>query len=94
MTNQETGTLQTEYDGCVAAPKCSDCTSPMFEQYKGYPGHWYCFHPTTLRTSKKITICDTPWGEDEYRLLREAETPNFCPYYADNRNGRYEEGVE
>ena len=62
--------------------RCSNkenCRYPMFEQLKGYPGHWYCFHPEHLKKSpKSLTICNVPWGEDEYKALEEAKTPTFC----------------
>lgn len=60
--------------------KCSDCKHPQHEQYKGYPGHWYCFHPETC--GKKI--CDTPieeWNDfpANNQRLKEAKTPKWCP---------------
>lgn len=61
--------------------KCSECKHPMHEQFKRYPGHWYCFHSGEKCGSK---ICDTP-AEDydnfpaHNRLLAEAKTPKWCP---------------
>lgn len=61
-------------------PRCHRCSYPMFEQYKAYPGHWYCFHPKTLnRENRRITICHTPVQGDEYQVLFNATTPEFCP---------------
>ena len=59
---------------------CAKCEHPQHEQYKGYLGHWYCFHRETC--GKKI--CDTPveeWGDfpTNNRRLAEAKTPKWCP---------------
>lgn len=73
--------------------KCIDCKHPMFEQFKGYKGHWYCFSPDHFRNKKEgivgpsITICDTPVHGDEYDALREAKTPAFCPYSLKEKGG-------
>lgn len=60
---------------------CEGCKHPMHEQYKNYPGHWYCFCPGPIIGRK---ICDTP--VEEYgdiaannKRLVEARTPKFCP---------------
>lgn len=56
---------------------CDGCSYPMHEQFRNYPGHWYCFCP-----GPKIghTICNTP--VDDYgdvkahgKTLKEAKQP-------------------
>lgn len=59
---------------------CNGCNHPMHEQYKNYPGHWYCFHPKTCGK----TICHTPKEDydnfDAHRqVLEEAKDPKWCP---------------
>jgi hypothetical protein len=53
----------------------------MHEQFRNYPGHWYCFcpGPTIGRT-----ICNTPvndYGDREAhsKVLKEAKQPKWCP---------------
>lgn len=67
---------------------CDNCRYPMHEQFRNYPGHWYCFCP-----GPKIgrTICNTPvedYGDFEAhrRTLQESKHPQWCPLSETKKN--------
>lgn len=54
----------------------------MHEQFRNYPGHWYCF---AVGPKMGRTICHTPkedFGnvEAHKKVLKEADQPKWCPY--------------
>lgn len=72
---------------------CIECKHPMFEQFKGYKGRWYCFNPQHFKdqregiVGKDNLICETPVKGDEYEPLRNAKTPAFCPFLIHREGG-------
>lgn len=60
---------------------CIDCKHPVHEQYKNYPGHWYCFCPgnTMGRTICHTNAEDYKDIEKHKQALSQAKTPRWCP---------------